>query len=182
MHSPFDLLSTHPKLFFNYGFFFFFLPAEVVSLVQSLYFPTGMKISFWISYIVFVVPVSLIYKTDLCLFHSTCPCKFLQDFTSLKKILTFAFPSHPGCSKTKDYNFACSYKWGLNLTSALKFYVESWLRYFVTLLTKLQYFLLFDFGKPPYSWLSVDICLSDAKWVLLVFVLSLSCFGWFLSV
>lgn len=61
MHTPFDLLSTHPKLFLNYGFLFF-LHAEAVFLVQSLYFPKGIKISFWITYIVFLVPISLIYK------------------------------------------------------------------------------------------------------------------------
>lgn len=107
MHAPFDLLSTHPKLFLNYGFLFF-LHAEAVFRVQSLYFPKGIKIGLWISYIVFLVPTSLTYKTDLCLFHLTCPYKFLQDFISLKKILTLPFLSHSSCSKIKDYIFACS--------------------------------------------------------------------------
>lgn len=90
MLAPFDLLSAYFKLELRLSLGIF-LHAEAISFIQSLHFSKEIKINFWVSYIVFVVHLSLMYKIDLCVCYSISLYKFLQCFTSLKKTVTFPF-------------------------------------------------------------------------------------------
>lgn len=86
MLAPFDLLSfklsLNEALFLTFSFFFQY--AGALSFIQFLHSPNGIQIRFWVSSIVFVVPVSLTSKTDLCcLFH--LPLQISAAFHFLKE-------------------------------------------------------------------------------------------------
>lgn len=86
-----------------------FLHAEAIYFIQSLHCSKEVQINFLISYIVFVVHISLVYKIDLCVCYSISPRKISSVFHFLKENsdISFLFPTATKLKNTFLHALQC---------------------------------------------------------------------------